>query len=545
VSRWQWLRRRVSRIGVRLWIAFGLVAVLPAFALLGFGLFEARLLTAEGEALGREAELLAAALSAKSNLHSGEVELVFREIRVSAATRARLVDAEGWLVADSALVDPARAPMAAAEDEAVPELRWQDQAADAVLDWLERRGVPRRWREPEPSESEPDPYVAEQPFLSAEILGALAGRIGTAERRLPGLVAPALYATAPVYEGEEVVGAILLSRPASGAPRLQRALARTVVQVEVVALLLALAATVFGVATIAHPLRRLRDEVTTLLDRRGRIRGRLSGARRHDEIGDLARALEDLSERLEERVGFIEGFAADVSHEFKNPLASIRVATEILADAHEPGERRRFLAFVERDVARMEHLLNALREVTQIDAQRDPGDEAPVDLGDLLARLAEGFRLRIGARVKIEHTTTDEPLWVYGGQERLAQVFENLLDNAISFSPEGGRVDLSIARSDGHVVVSVQDEGPGIPEHHRERIFRRFFSYRPGDDDAELPHTGLGLAIVKAIVEGYGGSVAAESPASGGARITVRLPAWQAAAKGRGAQRRRSRSEVP
>lgn len=531
MSRWQWLRRRASRIGVRLLLAFGLVAILPTAALLGMGFLEARLFEAEGRALGNEAELLAAALSAKSNLHSGEVELVFRELRVGAATRARLVDAEGWLLADSELVEPARPALSPHADENEAPPSWNERAADVVLEWVERRVAGWRWGVPDGSETEPDPYVSEQPFLSAEILGALAGRIGTARRRPADGAAPILYATAPVYEGEEVVGAVLLSRAAGAAAELRRTLARMLVQAVALALVAALVATAFAVATIAHPLRRLREEVATLLDRRGRIRGRLSGARRHDEIGDLARALEDLSERLEERVGFIEGFAADVSHEFKNPLASIRVATEILADAHEPGERRRFLAFVERDVARMEHLLNALREVTQIDAQRDPGDEAPVDLGELLSQLAEGFRMRAGSRVKIEHATADGPLLVYGGQERLAQVFENLLDNAISFSPEGGRVDLAVTRSDGEVVVSVQDEGPGIPEHHRERIFRRFFSYRPADDEAEMPHTGLGLAIVKAIVEGYGGTVTAGSAPSGGARITVRLPALHAAAK--------------
>ena len=530
MSRWQWLRRRASRIGVRLLLAFGLVAILPTAALLGLGFLEARLSEAEGQALGKEAEVLAAALSAKSNLHSGEVELVFRELRVGAVTRARLVDAEGWLLADSELVEPARSALPPSSDEGEAPTPWNERAADLVLDWVDR-AKPWSGGVPGGSEIEPDPYVAERPFLSAEILGALAGRIGTARRRPADGAAPILYATAPVYEGEEVVGAVLLSRAAGAAAELRRTLARMLVQAAALALVAALVATAFAVATIAHPLRRLREEVATLLDRRGRIRGRLSGARRHDEIGDLARALEDLSERLEERVGFIEGFAADVSHEFKNPLASIRVATEILADAHEPGERRRFLAFVERDVARMEHLLNALREVTQIDAQRDPGDEAPVDLGELLSQLAEGFRMRAGSRVKIEHATADGPLLVYGGQERLAQVFENLLDNALSFSPEGGRVDLSVTRSDGEVVVSVQDEGPGIPEHHRERIFRRFFSYRPADDEAEMPHTGLGLAIVKAIVEGYGGSVTAGSAPSGGARITVRLPALDAAAK--------------
>ncbi len=512
------LRRALSRIGFRLLLTYVVVVAFPALALLSFDWFEQRLLAAENRALGREAEVLAAALSAKGGLRSAEVERALREIRATARTRARLVDVEGWLVADSALLDAARQTTPSAPT--LEALRWNERGADVVLEWLARRR--RAIAEPEP-----DPYAAEQPFLSAEILGALAGRVGTVVRVHADAPAPVLYAASPVHAGEEVIGAVLLNRAATDGAATLRSLQRVVIQVEVLALLAALGATLLGVATIARPLRRLRSEAETMFDRRGRIRGRLSGARRHDEIGDLARTLEAVSERLEERVGFIEGFAADVSHEFKNPLASIRVATEILADTEEPRERRRFLAFVERDVARMEHLLNALREVTSIDAQRDPGDEAAVDLSELLAQLAAAFRMRVGDRVKIEVAVPDEPVSVYGGQDRLAQVFENLLDNAVSFSPDGGRVLVQLARSDGDVVVSVGDEGPGIPEHHRERIFRRFFSYRPGGEDGERPHTGLGLAIVKAIVEGYGGSVTAEPGAIGGALIVVRLPAWQ------------------
>ncbi len=521
-----WFRRRVARIGLRLF-----AANVVALAVLGLALFA--LPTLEGvfsreahRALGGEAEMVAAAISAKPGLRSREVERLLREVRARSGVRARIIDAEGWLIADSQRVRPAREPDPHAPTaQATPRI--DQRAITALWTWLEERR--ERWLPRPPVQ--PNPYLEDPPYLSPEILAALAGREGRAQRVHVDGAVPTLYSARPIIEANEVTGAALLSRSAEEAAGLRRSVEHRLLQVFLGIALFSLLLTAGLTLSIARPLRRLRDEAGSMFDRRGRIRGRLGAVRRGDEIGDLARTLEALSGRVEERVGFIEGFAADVSHEFKNPLASIRVATEIISDMDDPGERKRFFSIVERDVARMERLLDALREVTQIDAQRDPGDEGPVDLKMLLSQLAEAFRMRIGDRVKIEVSAPADELSVYGGQGRLVQVFENLLDNAVSFSGAGGRVYVRAERDEDDVVVSVEDEGPGIPDHHRERVFRRFFSYRPkgaggpGDEDDDRSHTGLGLAIVKAIVESYGGSVSAESASSGGALFCVRLPA--------------------
>jgi two-component system sensor histidine kinase ChvG len=281
--------------------------------------------------------------------------------------------------------------------------------------------------------------------------------------------------------------------------------------------------------TIARPLQKLRDEANALLDRRGRLRGRFRGSRRQDEIGDLARALEELTRRLEAHLAFIESFASDVSHEFKNPLASIRTATELLAEVEDPADRQRFLAMVQREVARMEGLLSGVREITEIDAQLETEKTGRVALDTLLREVVEGRCLRADNRVKINVDAPLEPVFVRASPERLTQVFENLLDNAASFSPEGGIVDVRVTRQDGAGVVTVDDRGPGIPEANLERIFDRFFRYRPdepaGGNSSKAGHTGLGLAIVKAIVDGYGGSISARNRPEGGARFEVRLPA--------------------
>jgi two-component system sensor histidine kinase ChvG len=228
----------------------------------------------------------------------------------------------------------------------------------------------------------------------------------------------------------------------------------------------------------------------------------------------------------------VEAFAADVSHEFKNPLTSIRAATEVLSDTEDPAERERLLATVEREVARLERLLTGVREVSLIDSRLEDEPAAPEDLGALLSALVEGVRLRAPEGVGVTLSLPEETVTVRAAADRLAQVFENLLDNALGFAPVGSsvRVRLVADRSweGSEAVVSVSDDGPGIPPEHLDRVFDRFFTYRP-DEGREVGgrtarHTGLGLSIVKAIVEGYGGSVRAGASASGGARIEVRLP---------------------
>ena len=230
------------------------------------------------------------------------------------------------------------------------------------------------------------------------------------------------------------------------------------------------------------------------------------------------------SRRLGDHVGFIESFAADVSHEFKNPLASIRTATEMLAESEAPADRRRFRLMVEAEVARLQKLLSAVREITRIDAQIDAEAPVPVVLDKLLADLVEGLRLRVGGQVRFLLDAPAEPLTVLSSPDRLAQACENVLDNALSFAPPGSVIRVALAREGAAAVLEIADQGPGIPPEHLGRVFDRFFSYRPDDPLARRDHAGLGLAIVKAIVEGYGGAVSAANGAGGGAVFTVRLP---------------------
>ncbi|HET8798669.1 MAG TPA: ATP-binding protein, partial [Thermoanaerobaculia bacterium] len=213
--------------------------------------------------------------------------------------------------------------------------------------------------------------------------------------------------------------------------------------------------------------------------------------------------------------------AGDVVHELKNPLASIRNANEMIADVTDPADRRRFVYVIEQEVARMERLLSGVREISMIDARLVREQPRPIDAGALLLQIVEGFRMREGSGVRFDIQLADGPLVVEASEDRLTQVFENLLDNAVSFSPPGGAIRVDVTVEGPSIEIRIADTGPGIPDANLPRIFDRFFTQRP--EPSRTGHTGLGLAIVKAIVEGYGGAIEAAN-GERGAVFTVRLP---------------------
>ena len=286
----------------------------------------------------------------------------------------------------------------------------------------------------------------------------------------------------------------------------------------------------FLARTIVRPLRRLA---------RAAVRVRLGRARevvvprlpdRRDEIGSLARALSDMSLALRARIDATEAFAADVTHELKNPLASLRSAVDGLGRVSDPALRAQLLAIVHDDVHRLDRLITDISEASRLDAQLSRATFEPVDLGAMLdgllgQRAARGVER--GVRIRFDRADA-KPLAVLGEGARLERVFENLLDNAVSFSPEGGLVTVSAARARDELVVRVDDEGPGVPADARETVFRRFETMRPAGE-AFGRHSGLGLAIARTIVEGHQGSIVADSreDRTAGARFVVRLPLAQ------------------
>jgi two-component system, OmpR family, sensor histidine kinase ChvG len=283
----------------------------------------------------------------------------------------------------------------------------------------------------------------------------------------------------------------------------------------------------FLARTIVRPLRHLA---------RAAIRVRLGRARevivprlptRRDEIGLLARALSDMSSALRARIDATESFAADVTHELKNPLASLRSAVEGLATVKKPALRDQLLAIVRDDVHRLDRLITDISEASRLDAQLSRATFEPVDVGLMIQALIDQREERgmpCGVRLVFDRAP-GKPLVALGEGARLERVFENLIENALSFSPEGGLITIAATSDSKALTVWVEDEGPGVPENERESIFRRFHSVRP-ESEAFGQHSGLGLAIARTIVEAHQGSIAVESREDrlSGARFVVRLP---------------------
>ncbi|HTU10950.1 MAG TPA: ATP-binding protein [Allosphingosinicella sp.] len=284
----------------------------------------------------------------------------------------------------------------------------------------------------------------------------------------------------------------------------------------------------FLARTIANPLRRLAHAAHRV--RRGSARevDVPTLPLRTDEIGQLARALHDMTQSLRQRIDATDAFAADVTHELKNPLASLRSAVDTLERVQDPETRARLLDVVRQDVLRLDRLVVEIAEASRLDAELSRARFETIDLGKMIETLVPLWEEQAGGKAEIAFARPRVGTAIIQGEAaRLARLFGNLVDNAISFSPPGGLVEVSAARVGEEVVVSVQDEGPGVPAAAREAIFNRFHSIRPEEDFGR--HSGLGLAIAKAIVEGHDGRIEIEDRQDGrsGARFVVRFSGAQ------------------
>ncbi len=284
----------------------------------------------------------------------------------------------------------------------------------------------------------------------------------------------------------------------------------------------------FLARTIVRPLRRL--AIAAHRVRLGRSREvkvpRLP--RRTDEIGLLARSVSDMSQSLRQRIDNIEAFAADVTHELKNPLASLRSAVDGLDRVEDPELRRRLMAIAREDVGRLDRLINDISEAARTDAELHRATFERVDLGPLIEQIVsawESRREKGDARIAFARPRKDSAV-VMGKPDRLARAINAIIDNAVSFSPPGGLVEIAAARVGDEVRIRIDDEGPGVPPEAREAIFNRFHSVRP-EGESFGRHSGLGLAIAEAIVKGHDGEIDVHDrdDAPSGARFTIRLPA--------------------
>ncbi len=332
-------------------------------------------------------------------------------------------------------------------------------------------------------------------------------------------------AAAPMRDGR----VLLMLSDARDITRIVRDERFTLFMVFVGVLMLSLLLSSFLARTIVRPLRRLALAAHRVRLGRAREVTIPRFQKRRDEIGALSRTLSDMTAALRLRIDATEAFAADVAHEIKNPLASLRSAVEGLGQVDDPALRARLLDVVRDDVDRIDRLITDIADVSRLDAELSRTRFLPVDLGAMVATLVGIYETRPNPRdVTLAFARPQfGSAVVLGDDARLAQVARNLIDNAISFSPQSGLVRITVARAGAEVIMRVDDMGPGIPPDTKDRIFGRFYSERP-ESEAFGKHSGLGLAIAKAIVEAHDGRIVAENRVEDGmitgARFTVSLP---------------------
>ncbi|MEP0508028.1 MAG: sensor histidine kinase [Aurantimonas coralicida] len=372
-----------------------------------------------------------------------------------------------------------------------------------------------------------------------EVMNALTGGPATVVRATEGgelIVSVAV----PIQRFRAVLGVLMLSTQGGDIDKIVQAERTAIVRTFAVASLVTIVLSILLASTIATPLRRL--SAAAIRVRRG-VNERTAipdFGDRADEVGNLATALRDMTNSLYARMDAIETFAADVSHELKNPLTSLRSAVETLPLARTDASRERLLDIIQHDVRRLDRLITDISDASRLDAELARQIASKVDLAQLLRAVVEGARSQSKAGRQVSITFDKQALpgsikdgYVVTGHDlRLSQVFTNLIENARSFVPEAnGRIDVLLRRRNSRVVIVVEDNGPGIQAEIIDRIFERFYTDRPSAE-AFGQNSGLGLSISRQIVEAHGGTIRAENIADSdapngvaGARFIVSFPA--------------------
>jgi two-component system, OmpR family, sensor histidine kinase ChvG len=533
----------------------GLVALVAS--ILYLSQFRAGLIDARAQSLLVQAEIIAGAIAASATVETSTITVdperlldlkpgetynapdeysgldfpinpervapVLRRLISPTKTRARIFDPNGGLILDSRSLD------AVLRDNLPPLSTGKpgifERTTIAIRTWLNRGDLPL-YRELGPEGGNGYDEVA-------LALNGQKRSMVRVNQRGEVIVSVAV----PVQRFRAVRGALMLSTQGDDIDQMVTAERLAILKVGGVASVVMIVLSLLLASTIAGPVRRLADGAERV---RRRIQTRVEipdFTRRRDEIGHLSGALRDMTNALYSRIEAIEMFAADVAHELKNPLTSLRSAVETLPLARNENSRARLLAVIEHDVKRLDRLISDISDASRLDAELQRQDMAPVDLRRLLTTLvsvANETRLGhdVAVEARFEGRGPNDTFSVPGHDSRLGQVISNLLSNAKSFSRPGGKVRIICRRARSEIEIIVDDDGPGIGEDALERIFERFYTDRPHQGFGQ--NSGLGLSISKQIIEAHGGRVWAENragppdadgkPTVSGARFVVRLP---------------------
>lgn len=516
---------------------------LVAPVLLGFGLlfldeYEESLIATELDGLRTEGELIAASIGegavvietesqafgafmpagATRRIDPESARQLIRRLAGLADIRARLYGIGGVMIADSRLL---RGPGGEVRVVDLPPTE-----PDMVTDYM-RRGF--SWVESILGASETLPPYVEQTNGSGydflEVVGALERGEYASAVRITESGRKILAVAVPVQFYKQIVGAVFVSVDDAVVEARLFEVRSSILQIFAWTFAVTVLLSLYLAGTIARPVLRLAEAATMVRDGRSRQHKIPDLSKRRDEIGALSSALRDMTESLWLRMDATEQFAADVAHEIKNPLTSLRSAVETVARVEDPDQQKQLMGIIKDDVSRLDRLISDISDASRLDAELSRAESEPFALATLLETLTTVSNSNDDPdtpKVVLDLPPADE-LMVKGLEGRIAQVFRNLIGNASSFSPTGGKIFIRGGRDRGQIRIEVEDQGPGIPTGKEQAVFSRFYSERP-EKEKFGTHSGLGLSISKQIVEAHRGAITAENARDGGALFVVRLP---------------------
>lgn len=447
--------------------------------------------------------------------------------------RARLFSPGGELILDSRYMNPSRSILVLP----LPDPEENPPLDKIILNWindtLDSLTTNQDW----------DPYV-EQVRQSAgdydEVLTALNGETTTTVYALEDGNLLITVAT-PVQRFRRVLGGLMLSKDTSDIREIIFEERLAILKIFGLSLGITLLLSIFLASTIARPIHRLAKAADAVRKGVGSVEALKRFSGRRDEIGVLSRSLSDMTYSLHKQIDAVESFAADVAHELKNPLSSLRSAVETIQRTNDKAIQKKLLEIVQEDIRRLDRLITDISDASRLDAELSRAKMKVVDFGMIVATIVETYQNP--GKTKTARLVFKAPkagtYMITGIESRLGQVVYNLLDNAFSFTPAKGEIRLSLSKRKGIIEFSIDDEGSGLPPEAEEKIFERFYSERPKKEAFGI-HSGLGLSISRQIIEAHSGTIHAENryreagkkkakgkpqaPKINGVRFIVRLP---------------------
>lgn len=529
--------------------------VILLIGVLYLGQYQRGLIEAKLETFEAEVELVSAALSEGAvieyerpgsrpfahgekafALAPEQARRMVRRLSQTKRQRILLFDATGTVIADSSQLVGPGALVELEELEPVREGLYSVEIlksiAGLILKFLPDRKILLRF-----------PQIEEQTAQSyPDAAHAIEGKISMSAWQNPDENGMLLTAASPLIRKNEIIGAVMLMQSGQQIEEDIGQVWLNIVKIFAITLIITIMLSIYLSGVIARPLRKLARAADAVRKGQSKDTEIPDLSYRHDEIGELSIVLRDMTNALWARMDSIERFAADVAHELKNPLTSLRSAVETAAIVKKQADRDKLMNIIQHDIQRLDRLITDISSASRLDAELSRLPLQEVDLRKLLWEMISVYKDPLKRKESTEAKWNDEalhkgvhirlsstlgPVYVWGLEGQLEQVFRNLLGNALSFAPPDSKVEIRVAQLRRRIAVTVEDEGPGIPEGKLETVFERFYSERPQHEDYGQ-HSGLGLSICRQIINALNGEIFADNirdpdGAVKGARFTVVL----------------------